>query len=172
MVLFCLKPSSALILLLRWPLYLTGQLRDWLPLSQIPHHSPPGPISGQLHVKTRLVLLPRKQGYVQGSGSQKKNLNLIVMWLICPEHHLSYICESDSEKICKFVLTSALEKCDLHSASLSLPSVFSFLTSTQSRNGPGQGCIPQRRRAILPKMGEVTGLSKAKKYVVSNLAMS
>lgn len=67
----------------------------------------PGSIGDQLHVTTRLALVPRKQSYIQRSVSQKEKWNMTVMWLRCPEyHHFLYmqIWLKENFRICKFVL--------------------------------------------------------------------
>lgn len=51
-----------------------------------------------------LALLSRQQGYEQGNVSQEK-LNMIVIWLMWPEHHLSlYMCKSNSGRISEFTI--------------------------------------------------------------------
>lgn len=51
-----------------------------------------------------LALLSRQQGYEQGNVSQEK-LNMIVIWLMWREHHLSlYICKSNSGRISEFII--------------------------------------------------------------------
>lgn len=61
-----------------------------------------------------------------------RTLSLLYMWIWLWENL----------KICKFVLISVLEKCKCYSASLSLPSLFSFLISTPSRGSQTQSCVP------------------------------
>lgn len=134
----------------------------------------PGLVSGQLHIKTSLALLCRNQGYGQGSGSQRISWTQS-SWYRDVQNTLSLcICESDVGRIREFLdLYSHLYWRNMITTQFLCPShIYSVSSPVPSSRGcPGQSCVPQRKWAILPKMGKVTGLLNAKKYGLSNVAL-